>query len=343
MVAFDTEGHRWFTSYTDDVAVLPMPPLSPQFVKFRVVPLDWFISELVVQDYEVGAGSDVFMVGRFIKYDGQQQNTPSVRFGNISMMPLEPIQHPDGHMQDSFVLDMRSLPGYSGSPIFVYTYTPIHTAFKWEEGQKGMWPGRGNVDPRHSPGERFSWLLGIDWGHGREGERNELVRNAREKPLIRNDVFRDGDDSRLNWKVRSNTGTTNVVPAWKLYDLLYREDVIMHRKKIDEEIAEELSDSPASLDVFDEEDTGETEDRREKGFNRQEFLDILRRVSRPDKPDSKRATNFSLAYLFCLYHPYQYWFHVLGLLVVDALLHYVAGGQVAAAVAFLCPYSYHQA
>jgi hypothetical protein len=31
------------------------------------------------------------------------------------MMPLEPIAHPDGYLQESFLVESRSLSGYSDS------------------------------------------------------------------------------------------------------------------------------------------------------------------------------------------------------------------------------------
>ena len=52
--------------------------------------------------------------------DGGQKNTPSARFGNMSMMPEKPIRRADGILQESYLLEMRSINGYSGSPAFVH-------------------------------------------------------------------------------------------------------------------------------------------------------------------------------------------------------------------------------
>src|SRR5271170_5484166 len=71
-------------------------------------------------DLEIGPGEDVFMVGRFIDHDGKDANIPSVRFGNISTLP-QPIEQPSGSTNNkSFILDLHSRTGYSGSPVFVY-------------------------------------------------------------------------------------------------------------------------------------------------------------------------------------------------------------------------------
>jgi hypothetical protein len=76
-------------------------------------------------EYAVGPGTDTVTVGRFITHDGKQRNLPSLRFGNIAMMPLEPVAHPDGYLQESFLIESRSLSGYSGSPVFAI-YPQIH-------------------------------------------------------------------------------------------------------------------------------------------------------------------------------------------------------------------------
>jgi hypothetical protein len=67
----------------------------------------------------VGVGNDVFTVGRFMSHEGLQKNQPAVRFGNIAMMPGDPIEQPNGHRQVSYLIEGHSVSGYSGSPVFV--------------------------------------------------------------------------------------------------------------------------------------------------------------------------------------------------------------------------------
>lgn len=76
----------------------------------------------VSRGHDLGIGDAIFMVGRLLMHDGREMNLPSLRFGNISMMPSEPIPasenlHAD---QEALVVEMRSIGGYSGSPVFVY-------------------------------------------------------------------------------------------------------------------------------------------------------------------------------------------------------------------------------
>ena len=94
-------------------------------------------------DLNIGPGDDVFMIGRFINRDGGQENTPSVRFGNISMMALR------GHNAPQFIsVEMRSMGGYSGSPAIVYI-PPF-----------ALRPEKSSIGP-----ESYFFLLGVDRGH----------------------------------------------------------------------------------------------------------------------------------------------------------------------------------
>ncbi len=88
------------------------------------------------EDY--GIGDPVFMVGRLLNYEGKEMNTPSVRFGNISLVPREAVNVKDVGDCESIFVEMRSQSGYSGSPVFVYKDEPLGPTMR---------------------------ILGVDWGH----------------------------------------------------------------------------------------------------------------------------------------------------------------------------------
>jgi hypothetical protein len=50
------------------------------------------------------------------------------------------------------------------------------------------------------------------------------------------------------WKVPSNSGQAQVVPAWKLQELLDQEDLRMQRRQSDEEIGRQIRESSATFD-----------------------------------------------------------------------------------------------
>lgn len=130
-----------------DVAVSPVS-LDPRRHVVEALRADsWLVTREEVSRLEVDVGDDVFMVGRFVDHDGGQTNRPSLRFGHISMMDAA-IRQNTGYSGSSFVIDMHSRSGYSGSPVFVYRTTgSIFT-------QPGTLTGGGHLMK----------LLGIHWG-----------------------------------------------------------------------------------------------------------------------------------------------------------------------------------
>lgn len=202
-----------------------------------------FLTKERLQEHNIGPGDDVFMVGRFVNYDGRQRNLPTVRFGSISMMPWEPVTHPTrGIVQESYLVEMRSLSGYSGSPVFVYL-----SDAKPPEGDTS----RIAITPQ------TSWLLGIDWAHLPVIER-----------VKQSDAKTDVSQGHV---VLSNSGQMAVVPAWKLLELLYTDDLIESRREADKKFSETLSASAAILDTHTSDDDG---------FDSSDFHDALCRVSR---------------------------------------------------------------
>ena len=109
------------------------------------------MSREMCRERDVRIGSDVLMVGRLRYLEGRVTNKPAIRFGNVSMMPDEPIRKEDlNNDQYSFVVEMRSIGWFSGSPVWVY-----------------------------KPGESWpAMLLGVDWGHLFERTKSVARENA---------------------------------------------------------------------------------------------------------------------------------------------------------------------
>jgi hypothetical protein len=57
----------------------------------------------------------------------------------------------------SFLVDMRSIPGYSGSQVLVYFEEPVMRADSQAELQKAL-------EAAWSAGIGRAWLLGVNWG-----------------------------------------------------------------------------------------------------------------------------------------------------------------------------------
>jgi len=70
---------------------------------------------------------EIRLVGRLITRDGNQQNKPVVRFGHLAMMD-DAIKRDGEERQRSFLIECRSVSGFSGSPVFVNVTDPIAVA-----------------------------------------------------------------------------------------------------------------------------------------------------------------------------------------------------------------------
>lgn len=102
----------------DDLAVLAMDFEAGEYRTHSILTSS-FVNE-AVGSQPIVPGDQVFMPGRFTSVEGILSNRPSLRFGNIAMMPGEPIADRRGVPRESFLVEHRSLPGYSGSPVFVW-------------------------------------------------------------------------------------------------------------------------------------------------------------------------------------------------------------------------------
>ena len=200
---FDFARKSWVTHPVHDLAVRPLPPdLDHSRLNMTGLTLQYFLSpEQCIQD-QVGPGDDLVYVGRFMDHAGRYENLPSVRFGNISMMPneSEPVEYEVNgtkRSQVGFLVESRSRAGYSGSPVFL-------------------------LQQREAPGTRFVFahkdlrLLGVDWGH-----------------LLEDVPLRDpsGHFHGQSFKVQVHAGMMGVVPAWYLKEFLESSQFIEQRRK----------------------------------------------------------------------------------------------------------------
>jgi hypothetical protein len=135
------------------------PDLAIADVQFdqRVHKIVYLHSNMLVTNDQInaaniGPGEDIFMIGRFMDHDGGDENVPAVRFGHISVMPQKIEQRTGAANRKSFILDVHSRTGYSGSPVFAYR-TPF-TDF-------GVPTPLANMP---APYSRFLVLLGVHWG-----------------------------------------------------------------------------------------------------------------------------------------------------------------------------------
>jgi hypothetical protein len=236
----------------DDVSVCPLALPAAEYVS--PIPVAMFLSEALVKEHDIGPGDDVVMIGRFIAHGGRQRNRPTARFGNISMMPGELIDHPKtGLKQEAFLVETHSITGFSGSAVLVElpgnTSRPVQVA-----SDTSPLP----VTEFRTSQVHTTLLLGIDFGH---------------LPHFDDVIDNRGNRHPDGWRVASNSAIMAVIPAWRIKILLDMEELKEQRKKEDERFSREMAQADAQI-VLDTEDT----------FTKADFEQALRKVSRRIQP-----------------------------------------------------------
>lgn len=206
-VILETEPEDWEPHpFGDDVAVCPIPSDKVRwgiYSRSEHVPFvepRWASESTLSQ--RLSPGDEVFWLGRFVGFDGKEINRPALRFGTISMMPA-PIRHPGGFDQESFLVEAHSIPGFSGSPVFLYRPRLPEDAERALENLNRR--GRSGEFYRSILRREGPWLLGLDWGH------------LPDALPVRN---RQGEALEERLYVGGNSGFMAVLPSWKISEIL---------------------------------------------------------------------------------------------------------------------------
>lgn len=208
-----------------DVAVVPLS-LNGNIHEVSSVSTRQFARAPGTFTYGIGVGDDAFMVGLFVDHGGVATNVPSARFGNVSMLPNRKatIEQPTGYNGESYVVDMHSRTGFSGSPVYVYRTFGSDMSdprgIRFDELHidqfKSFRPdGTINLSGRlsgHIRSAQMFQLLGIHWGQF--PERWELRDRPTQEEARRKDLIVDGA------YVEGMSGMTCVVPAWNILEVL---------------------------------------------------------------------------------------------------------------------------
>jgi hypothetical protein len=123
----ETEDRDWCWSSDADVAAIDLSDHLTDDDDFAAISETEFVTDRFLQRADLGLGDEVFLIGLFAPHSGVNKVIASARFGSLSILadneaPVGPyrkggvIYRPRGR----YVADMRSRPGYSGSPVFVY-------------------------------------------------------------------------------------------------------------------------------------------------------------------------------------------------------------------------------
>lgn len=245
----NTEG-TWTWDDQDDLAVAPVSlPEYSQHISLSDI-AD-FLTDDKIEEYQIGIGDDVFMVSRLVGNEGKaaSRNAPVARFGNISKLPDpdDPIQMKSGN-QVAYIVEMHSVGGCSGSPVFFYI--PGH---RMPDGKMRSRQGVVIVP----------LLMGVDCGH-----RPDLI------PVL----SEQGRAHHRNLYVEANSGMAIVVPTSRLIRLLNKPKLVKGRREADaiNMKAKKNKDNLNARRGIAVEDSK----KKPEEFTRHAFEDALKRSSR---------------------------------------------------------------
>jgi hypothetical protein len=267
---FELDERSWiFHPDGDDLAIYPigLAPLYPY--PYMEAGMFNALSKSSVDGLDIGIGDDVFTVGRFVGREGAKINIPALRFGTISQMPIEPVVMENGFKQECFLVEVRSLSGYSGSPVFLYIPPQPQLKFdpKWEDVTYQQFPllrkKRRNMITGLGPillGVSFCYFYG-----------NEEVRSgATNKPMH-------------DWYTRSNTGMMGVIPGWKVLDMILGESMMKIVAKVEDELFNQTKTSGVALTTAAAPVDQSAKD--ENPQHREDFTSLLGKAARTPPQD----------------------------------------------------------
>ena len=184
-----------------DIAVLHFPLTTELYKSLdcEMIEAGMLLTGKTMLEEGIGEGDEIFAVGLFSKHTGSEKNLPIIRMGNIAMISEEQIQSDQFGNMEAYLVEMRSIGGLSGSPVFVLKPVCI------------------TIDDWQIPTSRWRiYLLGLVHGHWDV------------KADKANDAPQDNTTSG-----RVNAGIAMVVPAHKIMETINCKGLVDIRDSIE--------------------------------------------------------------------------------------------------------------
>ena len=186
--------HKTMYTHPDtsvDIAVLNIFP-KPDTYDFSVLPERLLMSPQEIKEFNIKEGTEIFFIGLFTPYFGYEHNFPITRFGKIAMITSEKIYW-DNLLTELLLIECGSFGGNSGSPVF--------------------------------------YVLGPDEKAEHQANNLKIVRLAGVMKGSYQDLLPvqilDTSKSLIS---RANMGISAIVPASKLFEIIYSAELISKRK-----------------------------------------------------------------------------------------------------------------
>lgn len=244
-----------------------------------VIPEEMHATKPIIEEHAIGVGDEVITVGLFTKHPGEQKNHPIIRVGNIAAFPDDKIMTELSGLVEAYLVEIRSIGGLSGSPVFVHLGGELLPDGFWEIF--ASFGDAGKEDEESVPIEIWRqlrimlrnpysvqdtiYLLGVMHGHF---------------PI---DEHALGDTACLKKESKTlNTGIAIVIPIDHVWDTLKTGEIAEALQEIEDVERKKV------LPVMDS-----ARDKTEgNGITKTGFEDTLKKVSKPQltKPQDIRTS-----------------------------------------------------
>jgi hypothetical protein len=177
---------------TVDIAVVPAL-LDPTHFEIKMIQDDLIVTKEKFKELKIREGSEVFFTGLFTPFVNTRRNYPVVRFGRVALVTDERIDF-GGVKAELYLIETNSYGGNSGSPVFFYLGSDRE-------------PGSVVV------GNPVLELAGVMSGRFNDAVAVETIETSAKS------------------FVRPSMGIAGVVPAYKLHEILFSNELMELRSK----------------------------------------------------------------------------------------------------------------
>jgi hypothetical protein len=210
----ETKEDEWQSPASgDDIAVRQCFPDQGKF-ECGWDKVETIVTEEIIALHNLGIGDDVYSYGRFLDVDNGAANRPVMRFGHVAAMPPVPVLVEPGKYQDSYLVEMRSRTGFSGSAVYILFEPQMMGEFVDRPIHRTLGEGLEALQKLKIFGP---WILGIHWG---------------QMPVVGPDAF----DMELRRPASYGSGISAVVPGTRLREFLLEDENLKRvRKQVEDE------------------------------------------------------------------------------------------------------------
>ncbi len=230
-----------------DLAIMDFEKFDDPNHEYLHVPIASAATETPIRHHGISIGSEVFVTGLFTQRIGKQRNLPIVRTGIIASMPDELEDTNTGLPYNAYLIEMQSISGLSGSPVFV------RSSRSYVAGDTKQY---------------YTMLLGLVRGHF---DTKRLKENWANEPV------RFSDDE---WD-KIHNGISIVTPVQEIVKLLNSEEAMKQRAKKEKELKEQ------HVQTLDSGFSDKPVKRQSDELTKEDFESALKRASRKtSEPES---------------------------------------------------------